>query len=193
MTIALEREFKNPLTQAEFQRILNQYDFAPVFIQSNRYFDTLNGELKQRHMGLRIRCFETYGEQTLKVPYKDSNQDHALTEITDPLTLTQAQAGKLQTSGQVNNYLKKIGLPLNMLQPLGLITTKRHQCALPIGLLVLDETTFPDHTTDYEIELETQQAKHSIALDAWLKQLAIPQRPSLNKIQRLLQHQKSTV
>lgn len=191
MTTALEREFKNPLTQAEFQRILTQYEFAPAFIQSNLYFDTPAGDLKKRRIGLRIRCFATYGEQTLKVSRHD--QAHALTEITDSLTLAQAKAGQLQATGQVNTYLQKIGLPLNLLQPLGLITTKRRQCLLPIGLLVLDETTFPDQTTDYEIELETQQAKQSITLAAWLDQLDLPKRPSLNKIQRLLKHQGSLV
>lgn len=191
MTTALEREFKNPLTQAEFQRILAQYPFKPAFQQSNLYFDTPAGDLKQRRIGLRIRCFDTKGEQTLKISHHD--QTHALTEITDPLTVAQAQAGQLQANGQVAAYLEKIGLPLNLLQPLGLITTKRRQCVLPIGLFVLDETTFPDQTTDYEIELETQSAKHPITSTAWLAQLAIPQRPSPNKIQRLLKHQRSLV
>lgn len=197
VTQAIEIEFKNLLTEKEFQEILKQYSFTAPFVQTNYYFDTSAKLLQQKSIGLRIRLFQTTAEQTLKL--STTKAEHQLTEITDPLTLTQAQAlvqqNQIYLHGATANQLTRLKVKISDLQIIGLAKTERYLATLPAGLLTLDRTTYADHAQDYECELEIQnvakayQNKHFFL--NLLAQNDIPNRAVTNKVVRAVQHFKS--
>ncbi len=186
-----EIEFKNLLTQAEAKRLLAAYpSFTHSFKQTNVYYDTKEKQLKKQSLGLRIRLFATSAEQTLKVPLTKSQ--HSLTEITDTLTLAQAKkfwlAETVLVPSQVATKLNALQINPKELSVIGHATTIRRQSQLAAGLLVLDQTIYPDTTSDYELELEVTQSNTSAFRDILVKQ-NIQKRPVQNKIVRTLQHQ----
>lgn len=194
MTNNLEIEFKNLLTNTEFQNILQQYPFEPPFIQTNIYFDTPTQTLKQRHMGLRMRLFATSAEQTLKIPAQQA--DHQLIEITDRLTLQQAQqlsqASKILIPSTVSQKLTALNINAVPLIIIGHAKTTRQLAQVPAGLLTLDQTDYPDGAQDYEIELELQSDHHlqesTQFFQELLQQFQIPNRHVVNKVVRSTQH-----
>lgn len=194
MTNNTEIEYKNLLTVTEFQNILKQFPFDMPFEQTNTYFDTPSQQLEKAGMGLRIRQFETYGEQTLKIP--SQTKAHQLTEITDRLTLQQAkalsQAKVVLAPSSVTTKLQTLHISHRALRIIGVATTKRYLCQLPEGLLTLDQTTYYDHVQDFELELEIQSAetpeKSALFFQNLCLQNNIPQRPSTHKVARTVAH-----
>lgn len=195
MTNNLEVEYKNLLTVTEFQRILQQFTFQPAFQQQNSYYDTDKQALKNAGMGLRIRTFATYGEQTLKIPTAPSKK-HQLLEITDRLTLQQAQglrqAQTILVPSTVATELARVNLALDTLHIIGHATTTRHICPLPVGLLTLDQTAYPDKTIDYELELELKSKNSGFQsatyFETLLQKNKIAKRPVTNKVARAVAH-----
>ena len=84
----LEIEFKTLLTEREYHSLCHFYHLTKqdFHAQTNVYFDTPQGDLRQKHCGLRIRQYADKGEITLKTPQKVG-----LLETTDSFTLTEIQ------------------------------------------------------------------------------------------------------
>lgn len=190
MTITPETELKRSLTKPQFQAILAAYPFAPQFKQTNTYFDTPHQELRQHEMGLRIRQFDTYAEQTLKTP----NPDHqGLIENTDPLTPAAAeaalQAGHIVSGGIVSEVLTKFGIEDKTLVPFAKATTYRQLATLPTGVITLDETHYPDSFIDYDLEIEYENLHSATELMAQLTdQFQLSTAPLANKVARAAKH-----
>lgn len=194
MTNNLEVEYKNLLTITEFQSILKQFPFQAYFQQKNSYYDTPKQALKLAGVGLRIRIFQTYGEQTLKVPIEAT--DHHLIEITDRLTLQQAQgfsqAQTILVPSSVADKLATLNIDLADLEIIGQATTTRHICHIPAGILTLDQTNYPDKKIDYELELELESKNSGLQSAAYftslLRKNKITKRPVTNKVARAVAH-----
>ncbi len=188
----LEIEFKTLLKKTDFMHLLSFYHLneKDSYTQVNTYFDTKKEDLKNHHMGLRIRQFETRAEQTLKVPANNGKL-----EITDALTNAKAHAllleETIQTPSAIEEELKKIQLSVKDLKIIGTLQTTRYEVSLPIGLLALDYSTYYG-LEDYELELEVsdfQQGRKDFAALLAQHQLSIIK--GGNKIQRMLQGKRS--
>lgn len=195
MTENLEIEYKNLLSEAEYEIIQAAFVFQTPFVQTNLYYDTVGRQFKAAKLGLRIRTFADHAEQTLKIP---NGPDHRLMEITDPLTLAQAKALTAEASilvpSQVADALTQRHYEPNALLIIGQAQTTRALCQLPVGLLTLDQTVYQDQTRDYELELEVQNAAQPENSPAFWQRLLtqhhIETRPVTNKIQRAVKHFK---
>lgn len=196
MSQEIEIEFKTLLTAADYQNLLTQYAASETdfFLQTNVYYDTPDFSLKRKSMGLRIRLFEKYGELTLKSPLP--NNQMGLLETTDRLTLAEAEAfvetETILTTGDVADFLIKMGIELGQLSVQANLTTKRWEHPLSEAiLLVLDESWYHGQH-DYELEMEVQEA--NIGQDFFTHFLAkhnIPLLKGTNKIQRAIAAKKA--
>lgn len=155
-----EIEAKYLLGERPYTAILHDFADKQTFAQSNFYYDDDSRTLRQHLCGLRIRVFSDHAEQTLKVPAADKVQSryHEVIEITDPLTLGQAQALFKEKSptftGQVGHYLDQHFRQLQLQQSTW-SKTKRHLLDGPRHCeLTLDQTNYPDGFNDYELEIE---------------------------------------
>lgn len=191
MSENLEIEFKTLLSIEEFSHTVDYFQLKEeqFFTQSNYYFDSADFQLKEKHIGLRVRILSNNAEITLKIPEKVG-----LLEINDALSIEEArqivESTTLPGSGNVYNKLTILGIDKNDLRLIGNLTTKRAEIKLPQGLLALDESWYNEQH-DFELELEVDDVvngkKDFLAL---LNTLNIKESPSSNKIQRMMQSSK---
>ena len=186
-----EIEFKNLSTQEEYQQLLNTFNLTHKDIkeQTNHYFDTPNGLLKQKKRGLRIRVLSAKSEFTLKTPGKD---DYTYLEITDYLETYNKNLSLTEQSfhptSDVLTFLEKENFPINELNQIGSLTTYRSEIKLnPDVLLVLDESHYGG-IKDFELEMEVTdtQSGHEF-FTHFLKEHQIPLRPAKKKIARMFE------
>lgn len=175
------------LTRLEYDGILKR-EFSDgkqqKIVQRNYYFDTKDHQLKDHLSALRIRTTQSLNELTLKVPSQgfllETNiplSDNKCSEILDAkkLNLSDVSADidietlNKQTVFYLFNHFE----------------TQRFEKRMGTHLLVLDQTTFQNGRVDYELELESTDAKEGKAFfEAYLKNSAIPYRPAQPKIAR---------
>lgn len=186
----LEIEYKNILSQAEYEKLFQHYSFEETvpLTQENFYFDTANGELGKRHIGLRVRITDNYVHLTMKQPVKD----HQKLETTEKLTKSDGESikanGKLSHGGEVENFLASIDILLEDLIIIGHFKTIRHQQVVEEQDMVLDHCFFTNFE-DYELEVETNNPKVGLAFyQNLLQKFKIPQRPIKQKIVRMNQN-----
>jgi uncharacterized protein YjbK len=186
MTKELEIEFKNMLTQKEYERLLAHFGRSreEAKTQQNFYFDTADFQLKQRKCALRIRRKGDAYECTLKTPAPEGNY-----EITDRLSAEVAEAmiqGRSFQSPEVQTALQQLGVEPAKLQPIGKLTTHRTELEIDGGLLVLDHSEYGD-TEDFEAEFEVAEAAAGKArFLGLLKSQGIPERAADKKIARFM-------
>lgn len=192
MTQTIEREFKVSLTEQQFKQLQAAYPWPTPFTQTNYYYELPQNELQRRHMGLRTRLYQDHAEQTLKVPQAGATR--TLLEITDTMPLATAQQliaqQTIQPNQQIAKYLEAIGIDWSALFIWGQATTNRQVLTLPSGRLTLDQTTYPDQTADYELELEFDDATLAQPFfQGIVSRFKLTQTTPLNKIQRAKNHQ----
>ena len=179
----LEIEYKNILSQAEYQELFNHYNFAETapLTQENIYFDTADGELRKRHIGLRVRITDAYVHLTMKQPVKD----HQKLETTEKLSLIDGESikesGKLSHGGEVADFLATIDMALDDLVIIGRFKTIRHQQVIEGQDMVLDHCFFQDYE-DYELEVETSNPETGLLFIKIYCKISIPQRPIKQKM-----------
>lgn len=190
----MEIEFKNLLSETEYLHLLQTYHFLESDLkkQTNYYFDTSNGLLRQAKMGLRIRELPNKKEFTLKVPTAD---EHAFLEITDSLTeynlhLTLLEQIKAKQS-DVLTYLIEHKFPIESLENIGELTTIRAEKKIePTILLVLDKSTYYG-VTDFELEMEVSDSqKDQLFFIQFLKKHNVPKRSAKKKIARMFERKQ---
>ncbi|MCJ8006006.1 CYTH domain-containing protein [Lederbergia wuyishanensis] len=154
MSKNLEIEFKNMVTEEEFQLLLKTFQITKknFFSQTNHYFDTKNYSLKKLGAALRIRELSEKYELTLKKPAVNG-----LWEIND--TISQSEADLLMKnsifpSGEVKDELLQMHINLNEFILFGSLRTERAEIEYENGLLVFDHS-FYKGIEDFEIEYET--------------------------------------
>jgi uncharacterized protein YjbK len=182
----LEIEFKNMLTQEEFQHIkdhlsLTEGDFT---LQKNHYFETPSNELRKKQCALRIREKNGHFELTLKQPAEEG-----LLETNQPVNQeekTRMIEQGLIPSGEVADALHKLGIQTEKLQHFGTLSTSRAETGYKDGLMVLDYSFYLNNE-DYELEYEVKDRESGEEIFCkFLKSMEIPTRPADNKIKRFL-------
>lgn len=184
MSQNIEIEFKNMLTQEEFQLLTIHFKIEPKQFkkQINHYFDTNSFTLKEKGSALRIREKESWFEMTLKQPAQQG-----LLETNQKLTPSQAEealsTGKLP-DGVVKDTVSELIKDTESLLYFGSLTTVRAEIEYKEGLLVLDHSYYLN-TEDYELEYEvTNESAGYGIFSRLLEDLKIPIRLTDNKIKR---------
>lgn len=190
-----EIEFKNLLTKDEYLNILtkefpeasNKEDDCVIY-QSNYYFDTKNQDLKKQHSALRVRVTDSYNEMTLKVPHEgflmETNLHLSDNDVSEIIKDQQIVLSTFISSDSNFPFPKNITND-STLDLFNSFQTKRFEKHVKNHLIVLDQTTFQNGMTDYELEVEsTDEIEGKQFFDSILKEYAIPTRESSPKIRR---------
>lgn len=159
MSQEIEIEFKNILTKEQYFDLLKKFHITDNMIvrQTNHYFDTPEGHLKQLKSGLRIR--ETKNRTVCTLKEKTSKNVHL--ETTDIVTKEEAEC--MLTDGtilapNVKEKLLQLNVPIERLKVFGSLTTDRVELPYKGGTLVFDHS-FYLNCNDYEVEYETSNEK----------------------------------
>lgn len=186
----LEIELKTLLKKDEYNRLKAQFTGVTPVLQKNYYIDTLDFELREKKVAMRIRTFENWAELTLKVPQSVGNM-----EYNQKLQLKDAEnylSKKEFPQGLVLDELAKHGIKTSEWQILGCLTTLRYEMQTAIGLMALDESQYFD-ITDYELELEVEnheQGKQDFQQFLEENQIAYQKAPS--KLVRFVKSMKNS-
>ena len=175
----LEIEFKNLLTDKEFQMLVEKFKISDnqFYKQTNYYFDTADFQLKKLQSALRIREKGGTFELTLKQPTTDGV---GLLETNK--NISEQAARKYLANGIVADELTNIGEPMVCF---GTLTTKRAEINYKGGILTFDISHYAGQT-DYELEYEVSDfEKGKQIFDALLSSVGIIVKPTANKLQRL--------
>ncbi|MDM5337839.1 CYTH domain-containing protein [Fictibacillus enclensis] len=183
----VEIEFKNLLTPDEFFRISNDLSLKEesFITQINHYFDTPCFSLKHHKCALRIR--EKNGSRilTLKQPHPDG-----LLETHQSLTdseFDQIMKENSLVNGDIPSILMELEIQPKDIAYLGTLTTRRAELPYRDGILVLDENQYLSNT-DFELEYEAKERLQGEKdFKDLLKSYGIPERTTLNKIQRFFE------
>jgi uncharacterized protein YjbK len=184
LTQSLEIEFKNLLTELEYEKIKSYFNLNDLmfFQQENHYFDTTTFTLKHNQSALRIRKKADYFELTLKQPVPEGllETNQVLTELEAKVALEQNVLPK----GQITDLLTKMHIDPDQIHFFGTLTTIRAEWEYNDGLLVLDFSSYLN-TSDYELEYEVSNSEvgHRTFIEL-LSTLEIPIRKTDNKIMR---------
>jgi uncharacterized protein YjbK len=180
----IEIEFKNLLTEAEFEKLYTIFEMEKEteILQVNHYFETKDFQLKQHGAALRIREKKGEYQSTLKQPYEDG-----LLETHDYLTAEQANAwinGEITLGPEIRKQLQELGISTEELAYGGRLKTNRRETAYHETTIVLDRSEYGD-TIDYELELEAKSFAHGQSVfQTILTDNDITKRKTPNKIQR---------
>ncbi|QHE51471.1 CYTH domain-containing protein [Pontibacillus sp. HMF3514] len=184
MSQEIEIEFKNLLTETEYEQLTEELPFNTDnrFTQTNYYFETEEFDLKERGCALRIRKKKDSWTATLKEPHVDG-----LLETHDTLTEEEVRAWMNDAPSPAPNIelrLQNMGLSFSDVQFKGALITERMEVPYQNTLLVLDRSHY-NQQTDYELELEAKEKEHGEhVFNEILEQYSIPKRETPNKIQR---------
>lgn len=186
MSEEIEIEFKSMLTKSEYDRIVHFYQLSPAqtIKQTNLYYDTVDWQLKENQMGLRIRQFDNHAEATLKIP-----QAVGLLEVTDSLTIEQVEAALKEQhftfeAKEILHRLDLLNISFNELRLIGNLTTQRGELTVSEGKLALDESWYSGQH-DFELELEVPNEQFSLQdFKQFLRKFDLPYRATQNKIAR---------
>lgn len=191
MSESLEIEFKTMLTETEYHKVCQYFALqeAAFHHQTNCYFDTSQGQLKQHQCGLRIRLLPDQAELTLKSPAPTG-----LLETTQRFSLAEAESllaeDQLPKDGPVAAKLQEMGVAIDSLHLIAKLKTKRAELSIPQGLLALDESWYGS-AHDFELELEVKEPKQGkIDFTALLQDLSLHYVPAKNKIMRAIQEKQ---
>ena len=184
MNQELEIEFKNLLTEEEFQRLLAAFSITEkqFLMQENYYFDTPNFSLKDNGAALRIRTKEGAHTLTLKQPVKDGLlETHQ--KVTEKQAISMLNGGPL-IEGEINNIINFFDIDVSRVQYFGSLKTSRAEINYKSGILVFDHSHYLQ-VDDYEIEFEvTDRQTGEIEFNELLQSFQIPKRETENKIRR---------
>lgn len=187
----IEIEFKNMLTESEFNILLKHFSLneSHFFKQVNHYFDTPDFSLKQHGCNLRIREKKDGYEMTLKQPHPDG-----LLETNEILNEKLAQSileGGPLTDGIIKEQLQRMEIKIEQLCYFGSLETKRAVVEYQGGELVLDLSTYLN-AHDYEVEYEvTDRVTGEAVFVRLLSEVKIPHRKAKNKVQRFYERKLS--
>ncbi|UOQ86504.1 CYTH domain-containing protein [Gracilibacillus salinarum] len=189
MTQEIEIEFKNMLTESEYEQLLNYYSaekLSPIR-QRNHYFETKDFHLKQNHAALRIREKNNTYQLTLKQP-----NPNGAGLLETHCTITEQEADNWMDENiipkqDITDALNQMNIDIQELKYGGMLETKRIEFTLNACTIVLDKSNYNGHT-DYELELEASDETHgNQVFEKLLAAHQIPKRQTANKIERFYQ------
>ncbi|MCQ6274298.1 CYTH domain-containing protein [Bacillus sp. V3B] len=190
MSQNIEIEFKNMLSEDEFNKIVNHFHLTATdfFKQENHYFDTKDFALKQHRCALRIREKKDHFEMTLKEPHQDGLLE--TNENLDDEYARQLLNGSHIKDGIIKGQISALNINTDDLLYFGSLVTERTEFTYQGGLLVLDCSSYLN-IKDYEVEYEVSNRDNgkSIFLHL-LAELNIPIRKTENKVKRFYDRKK---
>lgn len=178
-----EIEFKQLLSQSQYQSIYNKYfpDMQP-FSQTNYYIDTEQFDLRSHKSALRIRVKDDYYEMTLKVPAEVGLMEYNFETHVIPELNKELVANDLPL--EITEQLNKMNVDVNQLVILGALTTSRLEKEVQGNLLVLDKSDYLNYQ-DYELEYEVEDYDDGlIQFKMILEAFDIKHETPENKVQR---------
>lgn len=190
MATNLEIEFKNMLTETEYDRLIQTFNIQEeqIWLQKNVYFDTKSHDLKQKGAALRIRVKNNTYELTLK-----TKQDVGLLETNQIISKSEYKAFKYDhvlVKGPVLDSLLTLGIDVDHLQVITDLATKRAEISYHNGTLVLDKS-FYGEIIDFEVEYEVSNFEEGQKqFETFLEEYHIERRPAQNKIKRAMEAMK---
>ncbi len=189
MNVQKEIEFKNLLEKEEFDELCNAFGISQqdFHVQTNTYFDTENHQLRNSHMGFRLRVVGERNELTLKAP---TDNVHTMMESTHLISANERDEILSNQSVKPREFSEFQQLP-EILLAFGSLRTERAEIPYRGGLLVLDRSDYLG-ITDYEVEYEvTDITSGHHSFTELLKKHHIPKRQTLKKIARFMKAAKS--
>ncbi|NKT61394.1 CYTH domain-containing protein [Rhodococcus hoagii] len=148
-----EIEFKQLLSQSQYQSIYNKYfpEMQP-FSQTNYYIDTEQFDLRSHKSALRIRVKDDYYEMTLKVPAEVGLMEYNFETHVIPELNKELVANDLPL--EITEQLNKMMLTLISCDSwcFDYFTFKKE---VQGNLLVLDKSDYLNYQ-DYELEYEVE-------------------------------------
>lgn len=178
-----EIEFKQLLSQSQYQSIYNKYfpDMQP-FSQTNYYIDTEQFDLRSHKSALRIRVKDEYYEMTLKIPAEVGLMEYNFETDVIPELNKKLVANDLPL--EITEQLNKMNVDVNQLVILGALTTSRLEKEVQGNLLVLDKSDYLNYQ-DYELEYEVEDYDDGlIQFEMILETFDIKHETPENKVQR---------
>ncbi|MGD6817620.1 CYTH domain-containing protein [Metabacillus sp. 84] len=191
MSQHIEIEFKNMLTEEEFARLIQAFEFdeADFKEQTNHYFDTENFQIKERQAALRTRFKAGQWVFTLKEP-----AETGLLETEQ--VLTEEEAERLMEEhqipdGPVKEQLALLEIEEKSIRYFGSLTTWRAEKKEKEGLIVLDQSRYLS-IEDFELEFEAEEATAGeLYFSRLLEMYQIPVRETKNKVRRFYERKYS--
>lgn len=183
----LEIEFKNILSESEYQKLYALFNFTSKEAnnQVNIYFDTLNHALETKKTALRLRKTEKYNHLTIKQPLMENQTLETTLKLTAEISDQIEKEGKMPETAEINAMLNQLGIRAADLIVIGKFKTTRHESNWRNSLIVLDNVEF-EHFNDYELEMETADFNQGkIDFENFLAHFNIKQRPSAQKVIRM--------
>ncbi|WP_018933328.1 CYTH domain-containing protein [Gracilibacillus lacisalsi] len=186
MSQEIEIEFKNLLTNEEYQQLVKHFHSYQLteMEQKNHYFETADFQLKKHHAALRIREKQGTFQLTLKQPNPNGA---GLLETHCPITPNEAQQwinGHIIAKDEVSKALQAMHINIHDLKYGGMLKTNRLECTYDNTTVVLDQSHYNGYT-DFELELEAEDEQHGkTVFQQLLTAHQIPKRKTPNKIER---------
>lgn len=178
-----EIEFKQLLSQSQYQSVYNKYfpEMQP-FSQTNYYIDTEQFDLRSHKSALRIRVKDDYYEMTLKIPAEVGLMEYNFETHVIPELNKEVVANDLPL--EITEQLNKMNVDVNQLVILGALTTSRLEKEVQGNLLVLDKSDYLNYQ-DYELEYEVEDYDDGlIQFKMILEAFDIKHETPENKVQR---------
>ena len=158
----VENEFKLMLTEAQYSRILAEYEWDGRVEQTNFYYDSDTLELSQRHITCRVRKIESEHFLQMKLP---NGADFSRIEV-------EAALGSLPeriSSEEMKTLSGVVGLP--EVGRLGSLKTTRMVKHFDGAEIDLDASEYFGKT-DYELEIEFTDEQRARELLSNIRSLA---------------------
>ena len=177
----IENEFKIMLTEEQYEKLLEIYDFKTIE-QVNHYYDTDDLQMSARHITVRVRELDGRFLLQMKLP---TGTEHSRVELEKELDgVPEILAGFILTA------VFDVDCP--ELKHIGTLKTTRSVWKFDGGELDLDCSEYFDKT-DYELEIEfTDEQAARAMLSEITEKLGI--RPSsdvcMGKVRRFLEEYK---
>ena len=175
----LEIELKCLLSKDQYECILRKMAFSTPKIQTNTYYDTINGDLQARFWMCRIREVKDKFEFTLKTPGDGGLNEFEVIlkkhDINDPVIV--------EFFARSNIFPPMVAL--------GTTTTHRRKFVDEFGEWCLDYNIF-DGFSDYEIEYELIE-QHPMAKKRFVEVLRscnVEYSQAKTKFERMLNYKK---
>ena len=186
----IEIEFKNLLTENQYDALYEKYDLSnsEKIINKNFYYDDANESFKNIGAALRIRYTNKKIEMTLKIKGETQN-----VEINVPLDERYPKEPTVLPilPNEIISELEQMNVKIKTPMLIQKIETLRHEVTLEEGLLVLDKTTFINDIVDYELEFETKDYESGLAaFEKLLEENNIDKSPAKPKIARAVEYSK---
>ena len=177
----IENEFKIMLNKAQYEKLLEIYDFKTI-VQVNHYYDTDDLQMSERHITVRVRELDGKCFLQMKLP---TGVDHSRVELSQELDSLPETLGAEELTALS-------GAECPDVTRLGALKTTRSVWKFDGGEIDLDRSEY-FNKTDYELEIEftDEQAARAVLSEVTEKLgIGIGSDVCTGKIRRFLEEYK---